>query len=96
MPGSSSIRLLTLIGNGIIAALLEEAGIMTLSDIWELDIKDDCIIRRLHDAAERMHNMEQYAGCSRHSRPGAYAHQWNLLLVRAYNRIIVVLSLIHI
>jgi hypothetical protein len=79
MPGSSSIRVLSLIGNGLTAALLEEAGILTLADIWDLDMQDVAIVRRLHDAAVRLCTSEQYRGC-----------QWDLIVVRAYNRIILV------
>lgn len=79
MSGSSSIRVLSLIGDGVTAALLEEAGILTLADIWDLDMQDATIVRRLHDAAERLCTSEQYRGC-----------QWDLLLVHAYNRLIVV------
>lgn len=79
MPGSSSIRDLTLIGSGATAALLEDAGIFTLADIWALNMDDDSVVTRLRDAAYRMHEMDQYQGCC-----------WDVLLVRAYNRIIVV------
>jgi hypothetical protein len=77
MPGSASIRDLALVGKGVTASLLEEAGIRTLADVWGVDL--DNVVPTLVQAAERL------------TMAGAHPDvQWSNILVRAFNRIILI------
>jgi hypothetical protein len=45
--GSVSIRTIGMFGNGVVADLLEDAGVRTLADVRALDLEDGDVLNRL-------------------------------------------------
>lgn len=79
MPGTAPLNTLALVGNGATAAVLNGAGFLLMADVWEVDMDDDSIVRRLTASADRLSGSSNFQGV-----------MWQNILIRAYNRMILI------
>ena len=81
--GSVSIRTIGMFGNGVVADLLEDAGIRTLADVRALDLEDGDVLNRLLLASADNLTPEDEVEVK-----SAVRHA--VIMLRAYNRLILI------